>query len=99
MDSKLFQLLGANFLDLGLPDPVRHPGRGALGLINLNPIALEDVHLLRSPLPEPYVRVAPVGCFQGRLSGRFSGEDADLVIIFISQREVSSRFFGYDESS
>jgi hypothetical protein len=97
--SKFFQLLGAHLLDLRLPDLVRHPGRGALGLVNLDPLALEEVHLLCASLPEPYVRIAPIGCLQGCLAWRFSGEDAYLVTVFVSQGEVSGLFFGYDESS
>lgn len=49
----LHQLLRAYFLDLGLPDLVWHPGWGALGLIHLDPLALEVVYLLGASLQEP----------------------------------------------
>ncbi len=75
----MFQLLDTHLLYLGLPDFVRHPGRGALGFIYLYPFALEEVHFLRASLPEPYICVAPVGRLQGCLAGRFAGKDADRI--------------------
>jgi hypothetical protein len=93
------QHLGAHFLNLRLPDLIRHPGWCSLGLGHLDPLALEDVYLLCAFLPEPYVRVASVGNFQGCLAGRFSGEDADLIAFLVSQGEVSGLFFCHDESS
>ena len=66
--SKLFQRLRAHLLDHGLPDLVRHPGRRALGLVHLHSLACEYVQLLRAPLAEFDVRVAPVGRLQGRLA-------------------------------
>ena len=66
--SKLFQRLRAHFLDHGLPYIVWHTGRRALVLVHLHPLACEYVHLLRAPLAKFDVRVAPVGCLQGRLA-------------------------------
>jgi len=63
--SKLFQRLGAHLLDHGLPDLVRHPGRPALGLVHLHPLAREYVQLLRASLAKFDVRIAPVGRLQG----------------------------------
>ena len=59
------QVLDAHLLDLGFPNFGRHPGRRALGLVHLHPLAFEYVQLLRAPLPHPDVRLAPVGCLQG----------------------------------
>jgi hypothetical protein len=56
--SNLFQLLDTHLLDYGLPDLVRHPGRCALGLVHLHPLACEYMHLLRDPLAKFDVRVS-----------------------------------------
>lgn len=77
---QFYQLLDADLLCPGLPDLVWHPGRGALGLVHLHSLALEEMHLLGASLAEFDVRVAPVGRFQGRLAGRFAGEEAYLVL-------------------
>ena len=70
--SDILERLYADLLDLGLPDLILHPGRGVLGLIHLNPLALEAMHLLGPPLPEPYICVAAVGCLEGCLAGGFA---------------------------
>ena len=57
--SNLFQRLDTHFLDHGLPDLVRHPGRRALGLVRLHSLACEYVQLLRASLAKFDVRVAP----------------------------------------
>jgi hypothetical protein len=99
--SNLAQLLGAYLLDLGLPDLIRHPGRGALGLVHLHPRSFEEMHFLRAPLSEPDVFVAPVGRLQGCLAGRLSRKNADLVAVLVSQGEVSwfLFFLGYGNVS
>ncbi len=101
MASELLQLLGAHLLDLRLPDLVRHPDRGSFGLVYLHPRSLEDMDLLGASLPEPDISVAPVGRFQGCLTGRSSCEDADLVSFLVAQGEVSGFFLylSYDNSS
>ncbi len=99
--SNLTQLLGAYLLDLGLPDLVGHPGRGSFRFVHLHPRSLEEVHFFRAPLPQPDVFVASVGRLQGRLAGRLSRKNADLVTILVSQGEVSwfLFFLGYDNAS
>ena len=37
-----------------LPELVRHPGRGAGWIIDLDPLALEKMYGLRAPFSEPY---------------------------------------------
>jgi hypothetical protein len=54
------------FLTYGLSDFVRHPGRRALGLVHLHPLDCEYVQLFRASLEEFDVRVASVGCLEGR---------------------------------
>ena len=66
---------------MGLPDLVRHLGWCTLGLVHLHPLACEYMHLLRAPLPEFDVRVASVGCFEGRLAGRFASENTYLIAV------------------
>lgn len=41
--SNLLQFLYSHLLDLWFPNLVRHPGRGALGLIHLDPLPREHV--------------------------------------------------------
>ena len=96
--SHLFQLLDTYLPDLRLPDLVFHLGRRALGLVHLHPLACKYVQLLRSPLPELDVRVAPVGRLQGRLAGRSARENSDLVAVLVPQGEVSHLFLGHDIS-
>jgi len=60
------------------------------------------VYFLCTTLTEPDICNPSVGCFQGSLPGRFSGEDATLVACLIPQGEVSGFLFfllGYDDSS
>jgi hypothetical protein len=93
----LLQLLYAYLLDFGFPDLFRHPGRSPLGLIYLHPLSCEQVYFLCAPLPELDIRIAPVGCLQGCLSGRRSGKDANLIALGVSQGESS--LLGYDRPS
>jgi len=77
--SKLFQLLDTHFLDNGIPNLVLHPGGRTFGLVHLYPLVREYMHLLLAPLSEFDVYVTPVGCFEGRLAGRFACENSCLV--------------------
>ena len=62
----------------------------------LRPTTYEYVHLLRAPLAELDVRVAPVGRLQGRLAWRFARENSYLIAILVPQGEVSHLFLGQD---
>lgn len=57
--------------------------------------------LLSSPLPQPYVTVATVGCLESSLTGRLACKDAYLVAFLIPEGEVSylGFFFVYDNAS
>jgi len=96
--SNLFQLLDTHLLDHGLPDLVSHPGRPAFGLVHLHPLACEYVKLLRAPLPQLDVRMAPVGRLEGRLAGRFARENSDLIPLGVPQSEVSHLFLCHNAS-
>jgi len=43
------------------------------------------MHLLRAPLPQLDVRVAPVGRLEGRLAGSFARENTYLIAVFVSR--------------
>jgi hypothetical protein len=61
-------LIDAHLFNLLLPYLVSHPGRRALGLVYLHPLAREYMHLLCAPLPESDVCVAPFGGLKGFLA-------------------------------
>ena len=81
--SNFFQLLDAYFLDIGLPDLCRHPGRSVLGLLYLLPLSGEYVYFLCSPLPQSDVLNAYVSRFQGCLPGLLSRKDSNLVALSV----------------
>ena len=85
--SKLFQLLSANLLDHGIPDLGCHPGRRALGLDHLHPLA------------KFYVRVAPCWPPSSRLTGQSARENSYLIAFLVSQCEVSHLFLGHNTLS
>ncbi len=62
-ETLLLQLLDSYFLDLGLPDLIRHPCRRICRLIYLHTLSLEYMNLLCASLSEPDISNASVGCF------------------------------------
>ena len=97
--SNLREFFDAHLLYFWLPDFIWHPRRRTLGLVNLNPLSLEKMNLLRASLPEPYVRIASVCSFQCCLSRRFSSKDAYLVALSIPEGKVPNLFICYVDPS
>jgi len=78
-----------------LPYFVSHPGWRALGLVYLNPLASEYMHLLRAQFPDSDVFVAPFGGLKGCLARRFAAKKPNLIAILLLQGEVSHPFLGH----
>lgn len=94
--SDLLNPLYPDLLYRRLPDFLRHPFRSALGALHLDSRAQEDVDLLGSFLPQPYICKSPGGRLQGGLPGRLSRKYANLFAIDVSERKIS--LVGYKSS-